>query len=43
MLTVQHARVSHDAVPQNGEFIGQNQFSPSDLPTVMRKAFDLTR
>ncbi|KKK85316.1 hypothetical protein LCGC14_2774530, partial [marine sediment metagenome] len=43
MLTVQHARVGHDTAPENGEFIGQNQFSPSDLPTVMRKAFDLTR
>ncbi|WOI28436.1 A/G-specific adenine glycosylase [Sulfitobacter dubius] len=43
MLTVQHARVGHDTAPRNGEFIGQNQFSPSDLPTVMRKAFDLTR
>ena len=43
MLTVQHARVALEATPQTGDFIGQNQFSPSDLPTVMRKAFDLTR
>ncbi|EDQ06641.1 Adenine DNA glycosylase [Sulfitobacter indolifex] len=43
MLTVQHARVGHGTAPEIGEFIGQNQFSPSDLPTVMRKAFDLTR
>lgn len=43
MLTVQHARVGHAATPETGEFIGQNQFSPGDLPTVMRKAFDLTR
>jgi len=43
MLTVQHARVGHNVSPETGEFIGQNQFSPSDLPTVMRKAFDLTR
>jgi len=43
MLTVQHARVGHDSRPENGEFIGQNQFRPSDLPTVMRKAFDLAR
>lgn len=43
MLTVQHARVDYDTAPEIGEFIGQNQFSPSDLPTVMRKAFDLTR
>ena len=43
MLTVRHARVDHDAEPTRGSFYGRNQFAPGDLPTVMRKAFDLTR
>tara|TARA_R110002049_G_scaffold44333_5_gene130036 strand:+ start:87142 stop:88206 length:1065 start_codon:yes stop_codon:yes gene_type:complete len=43
MLTVQHAQVPAHATPQAGQFIPPNQFSPTDLPTVMRKAFDLAR
>lgn len=27
--------------PQRGRFIAQNQFSPADLPTVMRKVYDV--
>jgi A/G-specific adenine glycosylase len=27
----------------DAEFIAPDQFRPSDLPTVMRKAFDLVR
>jgi A/G-specific adenine glycosylase len=30
-----------DAVPLRGEFLAQGAFRPSDLPTVMRKGFDL--
>ena len=43
MLTVRHARVGHGAEPLRGSFYGRNQFAPGDLPTVMRKAFDLAR
>tara|TARA_R110002124_G_scaffold4927_13_gene30843 strand:+ start:1624 stop:2667 length:1044 start_codon:yes stop_codon:yes gene_type:complete len=32
-----------DAEPDTGRFLTQAEFGPSDLPTVMRKAFDLTR
>lgn len=43
ILRVIIAEVSHSAAPQVGEFKPHDKFSPSDLPTVMRKAFDLTR
>lgn len=32
-----------DANPQTGQFLPSATFRPSDLPTVMRKAFDLAR
>ncbi len=39
-LSVQVARVG-DAVPDRGFFLEKQDFRASDLPTVMRKAFDL--
>lgn len=35
------ARVGDDAMPQRGHFLSRAEFRPSDLPTVMRKGFDL--
>lgn len=43
MLTVLHATPPENAVPETGQFIPADRFRPSDLPTVMRKAFDLVR
>lgn len=43
MLTVLHATVPSGAAPERGQFIQPENFRPSDLPTVMRKAFDLLR
>lgn len=40
-LTLKTARVHLEAVPNRGAFIGRKDFRPGDLPTVMRKAFDL--
>ena len=40
ILTVMAADVTADT---NGYFLGPKDFRPSDLPTVMRKAFDLVR
>ncbi len=40
ILDVMTAQVS-DADPRTGSFLARDQFRPSDLPTVMRKAFDL--
>ncbi|MDO6584371.1 A/G-specific adenine glycosylase [Salipiger sp. 1_MG-2023] len=42
-LTVKTALVPMDRPPERGDFIELPEFSPSDLPTVMRKAFDLAR
>ena len=42
-LTVKTALVPMDRTPQRGDFIEAGAFSPADLPTVMRKAFDLAR
>ena len=41
MLTVKVAEVSETASPNRGDFLPKTHFRPSDLPTVMRKAFDL--
>ena len=41
ILKVKVAQVSDDAAPCLGQFMLLDQFRPSDLPTVMRKAFDL--
>ncbi len=42
-LRVFHATVPMDRKPAAGEFLDQADFRPSDLPTVMRKAYDLWR
>ncbi|MFC6636377.1 A/G-specific adenine glycosylase [Sulfitobacter sp. JBTF-M27] len=43
MLTVKTAQVPEHAEPRRGTFLPREQFRPSDLPTVMRKAFDLSQ
>ena len=40
-LSVQVASLDPDASPTQGFFISAKEFRPSDLPTVMRKAYDL--
>lgn len=42
-LALRFARVPMDAQPMQGAFVPAQQFRPSDLPTAMRKAFDLIR
>ncbi|MDO6728120.1 A/G-specific adenine glycosylase [Cognatishimia sp. 1_MG-2023] len=42
-LKVMTALVPMDRAPKVGEFKEVDDFRPSDLPTVMRKAFDLTK
>jgi len=42
-LAVRHAQVADTAVSPQGFFVSASDFSPSDLPTVMRKAYDLAR
>ncbi|PJE27869.1 A/G-specific DNA-adenine glycosylase [Pseudooceanicola antarcticus] len=42
-LSVRVARVPMGANPRAGAFLPAATFRPSDLPTVMRKAFDLAR
>lgn len=42
MLDVMVAQVT-DAAPSTGAFLPREDFRPSDLPTVMRKAFDLAQ
>lgn len=42
ILDVMTATVSHET-PTRGVFLPRDQFRPSDLPTVMRKAYDLTQ
>ncbi len=41
-LTVQVATVA-GGIPDTGHFLPADQFSPDDLPTVMRKAYDLAK
>ena len=41
VLRVATARVGLDALPLRGTFLSPPDFGPGDLPTVMRKAFDL--
>ncbi|MEM6303710.1 MAG: NUDIX domain-containing protein, partial [Pseudomonadota bacterium] len=43
VLKVMVAEVSDTAAPTSGRFMTGAEFGPSDLPTVMRKAFDLAR
>ena len=42
-LKVMTALVPMERQPDVGDFVEQTEFSPADLPTVMRKAFDLAR
>ena len=42
-LALRGARVGANATPTRGRFIPQADFRPADLPTVMRKAFELAR
>lgn len=42
-LTVKTALVPMDRPPTRGEFVDAEDFDPKDLPTVMRKAYDLAR
>jgi A/G-specific adenine glycosylase len=42
ILTVQTTIAPSDAEPLRGLFLEQASFRPGDLPTVMRKAYDLT-
>ncbi len=42
-LRVMAARLPANCAPQRGDFMEPDRFRPSDLPTVMRKAFDLAR
>lgn len=43
ILRVKVALITAGTEPEIGTFIPQGQFRPSDLPTVMRKAFDLSQ
>lgn len=43
ILTVKTTQLGDDATPSSGFFITKHDFRPSDLPTAMRKAFDLWR
>jgi A/G-specific adenine glycosylase len=42
-LALHVAEVGPEAAPSRGAFLTPAEFRPSDLPTVMRKAFDLAR
>lgn len=42
-LTLHVAEVGPEAAPSRGHFVPRTAFRPADLPTVMRKAFDLAR
>lgn len=41
ILTVMVAEIAENGRPSRGDFLPKSAFRPSDLPTVMRKAFDL--
>lgn len=43
ILKVETALLPGDARPLRGRFIPKRDFRPTDLPTLMRKAFDLVR
>ncbi len=40
-LDVETTHAAADAAPLRGQFVAPQDFGPGDLPTVMRKAFDL--
>ncbi|MEM6758050.1 MAG: A/G-specific adenine glycosylase [Pseudomonadota bacterium] len=41
LLHVMRVELPMDAIPERGHFVPRTAFRPSDLPTVMRKAYDL--
>ena len=41
ILRLSVATVAADATPARGDFLPAAEFRPADLPTVMRKAYDL--
>lgn len=43
ILALRVAEVPMDAAPDTGQFLTPADFRPTDLPTVMRKAFDLAQ
>ena len=43
LLEIRIATVGTGSDPETGEFLDPAAFRPSDLPTVMRKVFDLAR
>jgi A/G-specific adenine glycosylase len=43
ILTVKTASLAADCIPHTGAFVDKHRFRSNDLPTVMRKAFDLWR
>ena len=43
ILSIRHAKVTQNQLPDTGEFLPKDLFRPSDLPTVMRKAYNLWR
>ncbi len=43
ILTVRHAELPAGFLPQTGFLVPARSFRPSDLPSVMRKAYDLWR
>ena len=43
VLSVLAAELPDDTVPVRGQFVDKHNFRPYDLPTVMRKAFNLVR
>ncbi|TMM52412.1 A/G-specific adenine glycosylase [Sulfitobacter sabulilitoris] len=43
ILSLRVATLPEGTRPQRGHFVEPDEFRPSDLPTVMRKAFDLVR
>lgn len=43
ILEVRTRKLAPDFVPETGYFLPLSQFSPSDMPTVMRKAYDLCK
>ena len=42
-LVIKVAQVPQEAMPERGAFLPKATFRPSDLPTVMRKVFDLAQ
>ena len=42
-LAMRVSRVANTTIPTNGMFLEPSLFSPGELPTVMRKAYDLAR